>query len=379
MPEAANPILGPAIFTPLSYLRNTPRIKNLSCEAQIWNFTKSQILSRIIILFTIIFGTAEGLVHLIKATWSTGRRCVCLANAFNSFKIGVIGSFIGVFWPGVLDKHLTFKKPVEKSHSNPISKALATHDNPCSGGEVNGIYITANETGLEGTRKFLEGHPRHGDSQTIHIGCAGWHNFDIMCERGSSYGLIVDFNPENAKFIEKTIESIKSSSDKKMFLENMIKYLLTLKEEKRKAYFHWDLQGKSLIDRVTAELVREGSWLNTDKAYKHIKKLVSEDRLIAITEDITHSEKFSSIRKVLNENNIVIDTLYLSNICNFMRSETRESAIVKSIKHVLNDDTVFISCPKRKDGTNGPHQKAMLGREVLEETFNTNTLFQDSA
>lgn len=243
---------------------------------------------------------------------------------------------------------------------DPISQGLAHFDNPHANGVVNGIYITTNETNLSDATRFLREHPRpSAEIQTIHIGCATWHNFDIMCERQSSYGLIVDFNPENAKFIEKTIEIINASESRDLFKQNMIAHLNSLKGKARDLFFHWDQQGL-LTDRIEKELSREGSWLQTEESYLFIKRMVSRERVIAITEDITNFENFSSIRKFLDRSDIVIDTLYLSNVGNFMRTDQDKTSFESSVKSLLNNNTIFINCPK------ACFQQPILGKDFLQ-------------
>lgn len=298
--------------------------------------------------------------------------------------------FFGWVYHPVTALHRCFKKLFVggKVHSigkknllkDPLSKNLANFDNPRIKGQVNGIYITTNETNLAATNQFFKEHPRPNDEkQTIHIGCATWHNFDIMCERKSSYGLIVDFNPENSKFIEKTIDLINVSESRDIFKQKMNDYLNLLEGDKKDLFFHWDQKGLP-TEKIEKELEREGSWLQTEDNYLFIKKLVSRDRVVAITEDITNFENFSRLRKFLDSQNISIDTLYLSNICNFMMSDSRKSSFIKSIKQLLQNDTILINCPKliARDTEMILCQKSILGKEILSRSYDTRKLFEDN-
>lgn len=265
---------------------------------------------------------------------------------------------------------------------DPISKTLAAFDNPRIRGQINGIYITTNETNLAATRELLRKHPRPSNEKpTIHIGCATWHNFDMMFERKSNYGLIVDFNPQNAKFIEKTIEIINLSESRDSFKENMLIFLNSLKGEQRNVFFHKDQEGLP-TDRIEKELKREGSWLETEESYLFIKKLASTERLVSITEDITNFETFSRIRKFLDRNNMAIDTLYLSNICNFMNTDSNKKAFEKSIKHMLRGETILVNCPKIKEANTAElvilHQKTSLGSEILASSYDSRKLFEET-
>lgn len=260
---------------------------------------------------------------------------------------------------------------------NPISASLTKFDNLAVKGQVNGLYITTNETNLAATHEFLKARPSR--ENTIHIGCATWHNFDIMCKRKSNYGLIVDFNPKNADFIKKTIEIIKACESREVFKSTIIEYLSSLKGKKRSLFFHKDQQGLP-TDRIEKELFREGSWLQNEESYAYIKSIVSNDQIIAITENITSYKTFSKIREFLDSNHILIDTVYLSNICNFMQTNDEKKAFSKSITSIVDNSTIFISCPKIKQLNSSQtkilHQCSILGSEILEKGFDHSSLFE---
>lgn len=269
---------------------------------------------------------------------------------------------------------------IKPSVTDPISQSLIRFNNSKVKGQVNGIYITTNEINLVGTAQVLKERPKPTEKQTIHIGCAAWHNLDIMCLRKSDYGLIVDFNPKNKDFITKTIDIIKQSDSREKFKQSMVDYLNSLKGKERDTFFHQD-QRSLPIESIEIELTREGSWLKNDENYLFIKELVSKDRLAAITEDITNSKTFLEIREHLDKNNIFIDTVYLSNISNFMKTAENQDSFAKSVKSLLADDTILINCPKvivSSSRTIILHQKPLLGREVLDDTYNTKHLFEES-
>ncbi|MDB6081313.1 MAG: hypothetical protein JWO53_585 [Chlamydiia bacterium] len=276
---------------------------------------------------------------------------------------------------------LYFSKIQKKAPLDPISQKLLSFDNSHINEQIHGVYITTNETNLAATRQLLRAHPRPNDEKpTIHIGCATWHNFDIMCERKSNYGLVIDFNPKNAKFIKKTVNLVNASASRDLFKKNIVAYLHSLKGKARDLFFHEDQKGLP-TDRIEEELLREGSWLQTEENYLFIKNIVSKGRLAAFTEDITNFENFSNLRNFLDEHTLVIDTLYLSNICNFMDTERKKSAFVKSIKHMLTDNTILINCPMLRQSTTRDvillYQKSILGRELLINSYDTCRLFEE--
>lgn len=240
------------------------------------------------------------------------------------------------------------------AYIDPISNGLAQFDNPSINGQVNGIYITTNERGLEQTREFLIQHPPP-PSPTIHIGCAGWHNLDLIAFRRSTYGLIVDFNQKNGAFIRKTIELIGSSPSRQTFKDAMIEYLNSLQGSDRDLFFHWDQRG-SPTERIEQELFREGSWLRSDESYQYIKAI--SGRIVAIAGDMQDVDLFLQIRGFLDANGIAVDTLYLSNISNFMQTERARDAFFRSVRALADGQTIFIDCPREL------RQAPMLGRDI---------------
>ncbi|HEY4832297.1 MAG TPA: hypothetical protein VIH61_07040, partial [Waddliaceae bacterium] len=257
------------------------------------------------------------------------------------------------------------------------SNSFAKFDNLAVRGQVNGLYITTNEKNLAATDQLLATHPLR--ENTVHIGCASWHNLDIMCKRKSNFGLIVDFNPKNAEFIKKTIEIVQVSESRNVFVSNMIAYLNSLEGKERDIFFHKDQDGLP-TGRIEKELLREGSWLQNQESYEFIKNLASNDKITAITEDIKNHKKFSEIREYLDAHHILVDTVYLSNICNFMKTKGDQESFAKSITHIVDSDTLFINCPRIKHTDCSPttilHQHTILGGEILEKSFNQSLLFE---
>lgn len=205
---------------------------------------------------------------------------------------------------------------------------------------------------------------------------------DIICARRATYGLIVDFNPKNAEFIRKTIELITSCESREAFKTSMIQYLGSLRGPERELFFHADQRG-SPIDRIEQELEREGSWLQSEADYQYLKgELVSKQRLIAITEDMRNHESFSRMRKFLDDKKIAIDTLYMSNISNFMRSVEDRNSFVRSIRNLLAPESIFISCPKITQPEGKPillRQRVIMGAALLADPYDTSKLFEESS
>lgn len=241
---------------------------------------------------------------------------------------------------------------------NKIAQELMCFNNRRVKGQVNGVYITTNESNLEATAQTLKDHPRPSQT-TLHIGCAAWHNLDMMCARRSDYGLIIDFNPKNAEFMEKTMELVKLSDSRELFVQKIVGYLNGLQGEERRIFFHKDQTGLP-TERIEQELRREASWLGSDENYRFVRQLACDERLVALTEDITHWETFSQMRAYFDKSGLVVDTLYLSNICQFMRTPAKEEAYKKTVECLQSKETLLISCPIVKAGETNLEQSVAI-------------------
>lgn len=250
---------------------------------------------------------------------------------------------------------------------DPVTKVLrGFHHRNCAG-IIHGIYLTTNESGLEETKDFLTKTPQI--NQGCHIGCAGWHNFDIMVLRKSAYGLILDFNPENKKLMEETLTILKESTTREIFVEKMGDYL-----DKKLMKFcpKVDAVKGTLTakEEMMVEFKREGSWLAKEESYDYIRKLALKDKIAAITEDIRNTKRLAEIPDELNKFGVAVDTIYLSNICIFMNNQKDKAAFTATLEALIHPKAIVINCPRKtepsfpgEDISNPLQQVASLGEE----------------
>lgn len=267
---------------------------------------------------------------------------------------------------------------------NPLSKKLRALNDAYCKGNLCGVYISTNEEGVSDIRQAINQIPTV--PQSCHIGFSGWYNFDIMTMRKSTYGIICDFNPHNKIFIEKTLEILRRSLDRESFVEEMscfVKEIIQDRIKKVNTPAYDDCLQFSLnvntdcndeMEEIRNELTREGSWLATNEGFQYIKNLAFKDQITAITINITDTDRFQSIAKILRDNSIEMDSLYLSNICNYMGSNicndkglNEKKAFAATVNALIKPDTIVINCPANQTSKNlsdntSPVQKMFLGK-----------------
>ena len=211
-----------------------------------------------------------------------------------------------------------------------------------------GVYLVANEI-KDGVADTLKESMPTNTNQGIHIGCAGLYNFDIMCIRKPEYGLIFDYNQNNKKFINQTIDFIKKAATREEFAKCMQIYINDDKAAKNQLFAWKDNQQQAQVyENFKDECGRQGSWLSSDDNYKYIRDLVRQDHILAISQDITNTKAFTNIVASLKSNNIPIDTVYLSNICDFTKEEKAKRDFLSTTNILVEENTYLICCHKRE-------------------------------
>lgn len=240
---------------------------------------------------------------------------------------------------------------------NPLSKRLRRFDNPTITHRPKysaGIYITSNEERSNIIAEQLAEIPLI--SQGCHIGFSGWHNLDIMALRRSSLGIICDHNPENALFLGLTLNILLKSANIDQYIQKMSHFVDaynfdTLKLQigssldysmKFSSNFRSDSDCITPSGEIRQHLRVNTGWLATEERFQFIKQLAHSDRIVVLTEEILATEAFIKMRKLLQENGVQIDTLYLSNISAYMYSTEARDAFLETISALSENETNII-------------------------------------
>ena len=202
------------------------------------------------------------------------------------------------------------------------------------------VYITTNEVKLDKTKEFLKN--CETSKERNHFGFSAWHNFDIMVVRQSERGILCDFNPKWQKFLHLTLLELNNASNRHSFTEHMKIYVnQNLSEFGSKVSPDSDdeILPKDIIDQ---ELNRPGSWLSTDEGFSYIQKLAKDGKISIVVADIRDEQKFQELGNILKQNAVSIDTLYVSNIAEWMSTSEDKENFVKSVNHLISPQTKLI-------------------------------------
>lgn len=236
-------------------------------------------------------------------------------------------------------------------------------------------YIGTNDYGLSRIEKLLKEYANDDTNETCNIGVSGYYNFDISVFGKWDRIIIFDNNEQQIKFMKQTLKIINISSNREQFINNMMSYLnikyqehsILLNEKqldfkKTKCYGMYfminiseddsykdlkydDYPGTEAISEIIYELGRKGSWLFSDDSYNYIRKLVIKDYISIFCEDITSVDIFKRIGNILKNNNIYVDTLYLTNVKGYLENDDK-LLYDQSVKYLSNNKTLIIENKK---------------------------------
>jgi len=221
-----------------------------------------------------------------------------------------------------------------------LSQKIEKYSNPTMNQKIIGVYVGCNETETERVKTILLAYRQLPNS--CHIGFSGWHNFDLMVQRNSGRGILCDFNPEERNFLVISLMATQIFENRypyAAFIKNYVIMNLTK--------FSPNIKDDNCIgpdDEIELELTRKGSWLSTDPGYLYIKNLAASGKICIITEDIRNDVIFEKISRKLKKNNLSIDTLYVSNIPEYMCSPEDKRHYINTIKHLFTYETKLIHC-----------------------------------
>ena len=232
-------------------------------------------------------------------------------------------------------------------------------------------YIGTNDYGLSKINKILREYNNNEITESCHIGVSGYYNFDIAVLRKSNRIIIFDNNEQQIIFMKQTLKSINISKNREEFINNMMSYLnikyqehsillnekqLDFKKSKNdgmsfminiseddsyKNLKYDDDVGTEAISEIIYELERKDSWLSNDDSYNYIRKLVIKDHIAIFCEDIRSINIFKRISNILQNNNIFVDTLYLTNVKGYM--ENNEKILYnQTVEYLSNSKTLII-------------------------------------
>ncbi len=122
----------------------------------------------------------------------------------------------------------------------------------------------------------------------------------------------------------------------------------------------------SVMDEVGLEFKRETSWLYTDDRYEYLRELAVQDKIVVITESICETSTFTAICKILRDNMLQLDTVYISNIAAWMFSHDDQNSFLSTIRQLIFDQQTLVIDAYRERNKSSPIQRCILASDLTD-------------
>ena len=259
---------------------------------------------------------------------------------------------------------------------DPLTKKIKLHHN-LNLESIHACYIGTNEQNLTMIHHLLNQPCKKTMDTQCHIGVSGYYNFDLICWRKSDRAILFDCNPNQVTFMKHTLNMIRTCPSREQFKIQMLHYFKIKKDAflggvgekcnyKDAMLFcpniSEDDSYKGLFEateeiQLVFEFKRPLSWLYTDESYLYIKNLIIQDKIAIFCEDITNTPTFNKINQLLIDNHIHVDTIYVSNLFNWLN--TTHNNYYNTIKLLSNHKTYIIE----SDANLGLYQMIHMGNK----------------
>jgi len=214
-------------------------------------------------------------------------------------------------------------------------------------------YILCNEAGQEQILTTLTAEAKSQDKR-VHLGFSVWFNLDVIAVTHPEYAIILDIDPNVHAIYQCIKKAIDSSKTRDQFVDTFLKAV----EKIKLLPFPMEYQ-KNLFDQ---ELSKKQGFLSSEKNFSLVKAMHEEGKIFFGAADVTNSEIFRQLAGWCKTKDAKIDTLYISNISEWLDPE--EIRVMKENLGILvNQNTRVIDAfyPTTSKDNLGPPLRITYG------------------
>ncbi len=234
------------------------------------------------------------------------------------------------------------------------SSASSSFSSPIYDDYAHRVFLNTNELDQEKTLLKLATIPVSGDT---FVGVSGFFSLNAVAARANSrdwsekikHIYILDRSVRVEAFWSRIPEIIKGSSCRSEVVEK-VKLLIN---EKKEVYFSGGK--RSTPTKAAAEAVHffemgiiDGtSWLSSDEKFNAIKKIFDKGRFAFRLVDLFWKDQVEAFMDELYDQERTIDTVYLSNVHEYLESEEDGMDYMDSLVELIEPNTVVVHTQPR--------------------------------
>jgi len=209
--------------------------------------------------------------------------------------------------------------------------------------------------------KILAEKKQYSSSSAVHIGFSLWFNLDLLSVAEANYALILDFDANMLEIYKKIEYSFRHADSPKQFIEI---FLTQLSEKPELMPYPLEYQRKDL----QRELEKGYGFLSSLERFLRVKEMIHNGKLFFGSADLTSQEDIQLISNWVDHHKLMIKTLYLSNISEWVLGdnadiEKRENYL-NNLKCLFDQNSIIIDAwyPGGKKTLEGPPQRVTVGQ-----------------
>lgn len=184
-------------------------------------------------------------------------------------------------------------------------------------------------TVINNTKNHAEDIRRQITKPLVHIGFAGFFNFDLIAVSRPDYAILCDINDNQAIFWNEVCNLIDSSPTPDSFMKKWMDRLI--KEDSSKAVKLKCANGKEFICRMSPKenYFQDCKWLEKEN-YRFLRQMVKKKKIVPVTFSITDVSQAQKLSDYMAQNAYEVSSIYASNI-----SETMSPRIAPAMKDAV--------------------------------------------
>jgi hypothetical protein len=230
------------------------------------------------------------------------------------------------------------------------------------------VFLTSNELKQAATLDILQKAAIHGN--TI-IGVSGFFTLNMASVRGIKAAhnaaeidtiIMIDRSTRVEHFwtqmkgiIAESATSIEATSKVIELIEREKERYY--KNEKQPPHFHADRYIEGLHDDIRSSQ----SWLSSEDQFTKIKRIFARGRFVFKRLDLLEPSSFLRFAVVLSSNGLQVDTLYISNVAEYVsRSPALLSKLAASVSFLIAPETLVVHTRPRQCITCSPLEQGVV-------------------
>lgn len=225
------------------------------------------------------------------------------------------------------------------------------------------VFYYTNEDNRDNTRIDLT--KKEKVAKPAHVGFSTLFNYDIIALRRSEVAFICDVSERVFKYYEILKEAHLEAKNVSEFINILSKKITDFREKMDPIDIKPDVLLELLKERFELlERQEKGCWLNNEDDFQYVKQMYENNQIYHVCLDAADENKnFETLAKWIKDNGYTLDTLYLSNIHEWIIKDKKPMDVFKKNVQDMIDSTASSKAPSKTsviDATEDPKDKNLV-------------------